>query len=216
MGQKSARTRQRIVDAALALFEQRGYEQATMREIAARAGVSLGSTYYYFRAKEDLIQAFYYQMQAAHVQACDPVLSEEKRFRQRLVGVMQAKLAVLSPYKPFAVMLFRTAANPQSPLNPFNASCKTVREREIETFRQVVEGSRDRIPKDLRPILPRLLWLYSMGIVLFWIHEPTPDARRTDALILASVELIVGLLKLSRLPAVGALRSQMVRLLEQF
>ena len=26
--------------------------------------------------------------------------------------------------------------------------------------------------------LPELLWLYSMGIVLYWVHDTSPGARR--------------------------------------
>jgi AcrR family transcriptional regulator len=35
-------TRDRILEAALALFRERGYAEATMREVAARAGVATG------------------------------------------------------------------------------------------------------------------------------------------------------------------------------
>ena len=45
---KSARTRSAIIDAALRLFRERGYEATTMRAIAAEAGVSVGNAYYYF------------------------------------------------------------------------------------------------------------------------------------------------------------------------
>ena len=39
-------TRQKILDAALELFRERGFAEATMREIAARAGVATGLAYY--------------------------------------------------------------------------------------------------------------------------------------------------------------------------
>ena len=42
-GKKSARTRSAIIDAALALFRERGYDATTMRAIAAEAGVSVGN-----------------------------------------------------------------------------------------------------------------------------------------------------------------------------
>lgn len=51
---KSEVTRARILDAALDLFRCQGFEETTMRGIAAAADVSLGSAYYYFQSKEDL------------------------------------------------------------------------------------------------------------------------------------------------------------------
>jgi AcrR family transcriptional regulator len=47
-------TKQRILDAALALFGERGYYNVAVDEIAARAGVTKGALYYYFTDTADL------------------------------------------------------------------------------------------------------------------------------------------------------------------
>src|ERR1700728_326563 len=57
--QKAEATCAHILDVALDLFRHKGFEQTTMREIAAEAGVSLGSAYYYYESKDDLVMAFY-------------------------------------------------------------------------------------------------------------------------------------------------------------
>ena len=46
-----------LVDAALALFVERGYAATRLEEVAARAGVSKGTLYLYFENKEDLFKA---------------------------------------------------------------------------------------------------------------------------------------------------------------
>ncbi len=54
---KRARGKQRVADllaAAAAVFAEKGYEAATMTEIAARAGAPIGSLYQFFPAKEAL------------------------------------------------------------------------------------------------------------------------------------------------------------------
>ena len=43
--QKGEQTRALILDAALQIFHERGYEATTMRAIARKAGVSLGNAY---------------------------------------------------------------------------------------------------------------------------------------------------------------------------
>lgn len=48
------RNRERIYDAAIALFAERGYESTTMDDIAARAGLSRRSAFNHFPAKSDL------------------------------------------------------------------------------------------------------------------------------------------------------------------
>ena len=56
---KSEATRARILQAALAVFRESGFHAATMREIAASAGVALGAAYYYFDSKNAIVLAFY-------------------------------------------------------------------------------------------------------------------------------------------------------------
>jgi AcrR family transcriptional regulator len=52
--QKEA-TRKRVLDAARELFEGRGYQETTVREIASRAGVSVGSVFTTFASKDDIL-----------------------------------------------------------------------------------------------------------------------------------------------------------------
>ena len=43
---KSEETREKILDAALALFREKGFHEATMRQIAEQAGVATGLAYH--------------------------------------------------------------------------------------------------------------------------------------------------------------------------
>lgn len=52
---KSARTRSTIIDAALRLFRERGYEATTMRAIARRIDYTATAIYHHFRSKEALL-----------------------------------------------------------------------------------------------------------------------------------------------------------------
>jgi len=52
-------TRDRILETGLRLFNERGYAQASVQDIAAEAGASIGSVYHAFTGKEDLAAAIY-------------------------------------------------------------------------------------------------------------------------------------------------------------
>lgn len=49
-------TRQRIIDAALALFAEKGYAETSIGDVAVSAGLLKGNLSYYFRTKEDLLE----------------------------------------------------------------------------------------------------------------------------------------------------------------
>src|SRR5687767_5609664 len=52
-------TRQRIVTAALHLFEAKGFESTTTKQIARRARVAEGTVFNYFETKDDIALHFF-------------------------------------------------------------------------------------------------------------------------------------------------------------
>jgi AcrR family transcriptional regulator len=55
--QQRQERRQQILDAALAVFSERGFHAANVSDVAAAAGVSQGTIYWYFDSKEELLTA---------------------------------------------------------------------------------------------------------------------------------------------------------------
>jgi AcrR family transcriptional regulator len=212
---KSARTRSRIIDAALRLFRERGYDATTMRAIAAEAGVSVGNAYYYFSSKEELIQGYYDRAQVDHEAAARPVLDGTSDLTARIVGVAEAWITAMEPYRPFAAKFYKHAAEPTSPLSPFSAESAPARTAAIELWREVLDGSSTRIPRRIRDELPEMVWLYFMGIVLFWVHDPTPDASATRGIVTTSAPLVVRAIEMARLPMVRGLLDDVVALITQ-
>ena len=195
------------------MFGDYGYEETTMRSIAKKAGVALGNTYYHFRSKEHLIQAYYERMHDLSQESCNELLKKEKSLKGRLLGVMRQILENMEPYHQFAGILFKTAADPQSPLNPFSPESEQTRRASIELFGEVVRGSNTRIPPDLEKELPALLWLYHMGVTLFWIHDNSNGQKKTRRLMESTVEIVVKLIQLASLPLMRPLRKSVLKLL---
>jgi AcrR family transcriptional regulator len=176
-GSKAEQTRRTIAEAALRLFREQGYEAATMRAIAKEAGVATGNAYYYFGSKEELIHEYYARNHAEHAAACRAVLAAETRLDRRIAGVLRALIEVQAPYHGFAAKLYKHAVESASPLSPFSPASSPTRAAAISLCAEVIEGSRIRVPAGLRNRLPELLWLYSMGIVLYWVHDASPRVR---------------------------------------
>jgi len=212
---KGEQTKALILNSALELLRERGYEETTMREIAKKAGVSLGNAYHYFGSKEHLIQAFYHRTHEEHVAAALPVLEKETSLKTRLLSVLRLKVTTLEPYHEFAGVLFKTAADPHSPLNPFAHDSAPTRRDSIKLFEDLVAGTKARIPGDLRAELPYLLWLYHMGIILFWIHDSSPKRARTLWLIDQTVDLLDRLISLASNPLMRPVRKRALKLVTE-
>ena len=207
---KGEQTRRVIAEAAMRLFRENGYEATTMRAIAAEAGVATGNAYYYFDSKEELIQEYYARNQADHAAACRAVLDGETRLGPRIRGVLRALIDVQAPYHGFAARLYKHAAEPASPLSPFSKESSPTRDAAITLYAEVVSGARIRVPASLRARLPELLWLYSMGIVLYWVHDTSPGCEKTYRLIDSTAPIAERLIRLARLPVLRSITRQLL------
>jgi AcrR family transcriptional regulator len=54
---KQSERRQRVIEAAMALADEGGYDAVQMRDVAARADVALGTVYRYFTSKDQMLAA---------------------------------------------------------------------------------------------------------------------------------------------------------------
>lgn len=85
MGSKGAKNRQLIVEAADQLFYTRGYHQTSFRDISDATDIPRGNFYYYFKTKDDILNAVMESRVQAYgeiMQACEQKSSEP---RQRIL-----------------------------------------------------------------------------------------------------------------------------------
>ena len=170
-----------------------------MRTIAAEARISVGNAYYYFPSKQHLVQAYYDHSQDLHAAVARQALDRETEFESRLLGVLRARVDTMQSDKVFAIDFFRFAADPQSPLSPFSDESAAARGESKRLYAETVAGAKGlKVPPDLRQALPELLWLYQMGVVLFWVHDASPGSAKTYALVDRTVPLVAKLVALAR------------------
>jgi AcrR family transcriptional regulator len=209
---RGERTRALIFEAAMALFHEGGYEGATMRAIADRAGVSLGSSYHYFPSKEHLVLAFYEEVGRRHREACAPVLAGERTLAARMRGTLHTLIATCEPFHDVAGSIAGKVADPTSAVNPLGPASAHLRGEGIALYREVLDGAAVRVPDDVAEVLPELLWLHQMGVIYFWVMDTSPDRRATAELIDETCELVAGLVALLRLPVLRGSRDRALRL----
>ncbi len=211
---KAEETRRRIYEAALESFRTRGFEQTTMRDIARQAGVALGAAYYYFASKEAIVLAFYEEMEQRGDEETKEAIRQHKKLRDRIRVIVEKRFELLEPNLKFLAALFKHSPDADDPLSPFSPETQSIRDKAIGLFKLAIEGGDVRVPADLAPHLPRLLWLYQLGLILFWIYDKSEGKKRTTALMGKSLALVVNLIRVSGLPLMRPVRRTILDLLE--
>lgn len=209
-GTKGERTRAGVVDAALATLAEHGYEGASMRRIAARAGVAPGTIYLYVPSKAHLVRLVYDDVTARIAERAPLELTSERRFAERLRIAMTIALDEIAPHHAVAVEMLGASLDPASPTSPFGDESSAMRERAIDVVRLVVRDSDLRADAEVVASLPELLWAALMAVMLAWSMDRSDGQHRTRALVAEAVPLVDDLVRASRLPV---LRGQARRVL---
>ena len=84
------RTRQKVLDAARALFAERGYEPATIRDIAKGAGMSTGAVFANFQDKAELFEAVLSEDMVQLAETMKAAAAAEASMRGRLLAALGA------------------------------------------------------------------------------------------------------------------------------
>lgn len=211
---RGEQTRRLIVDTAVRLFGEVGYEKTTMRAIAGAAGVSVGNAYYYFPSKESLVQEFYLQIQRAHGAAIEPVLDGGGSFGEKLTAILHRGVDLWAPHHAFAGKFIGLAAVPGSPISPFSPESTQSRELSLSVFQRLVAGTSLKMDPTLREELPDFLWLAQMGLVVYWVHDASPGQRKTRVVIDRSVPYLEDLIGLSRMKVFRPMTTRSLQLLK--
>jgi AcrR family transcriptional regulator len=207
---KAEETRERILDAALRLFRERGFDETTMRDIATEADVATGAAYYYFRSKEELVMAFYARTAEEARDIVPKLLDKSSDLKKRLRALIDLKLRQFADDRRLLLALVRIGIDPTHSLSPFGKETAPMRDESIDSFRLAIEGSKTKIARDLQKELPQILWLYQMGVILFWIFDNSPGQLKTEKLLDGTLDIIVRLIQISSLHLMGPLRKRLL------
>jgi AcrR family transcriptional regulator len=196
------RTRRRLFRIAIRQIARRGYGAATLRGIAAQAGVSPGLLYRYFPSKQAVVIAFYDELSAAYAARAGalPAGAWPERFRFALresLGTLAPQRGTLAALVP--VLVGDREGGLFAPATAFS------RRRVQQVFVDAVVGATEAPAPALAAPLGRLLYLAHLLLLLWWLLDRSPEQRATWRLI----ELVEGRLPLLglalRLPGAAAL-----------
>lgn len=178
---KGRQTRQHIYDTAIKLFREQGYDEATMRDIAREADVSIGLTYRYFARKEDIVMAFYCDRVTELVAYMDTL--PEGQMADRYNAVLEEMTRQLNPYRYALMALFGVAMRPDSDISLMGTDNNPISKQLSDGYYQLVVGSEDALRSPKAEQMGVVLYTVHMLILLFWLYDRSDNQASTHKLL---------------------------------
>jgi AcrR family transcriptional regulator len=210
---KAEATGSKILQAALELFREEGFDGTTMRQIADKAQMAVGAAYYYYPSKDAIVLDYYQRSCDEMQEKLEDALQSTESFEAGLCALIRVKLVQFEPNRSVLRALLRNGADPTYPLSPFSAETRQIRELDVSWFQRLVEQSGIRIPRDLKPHLPTVLWFMQMGLIYFWVTDDSPQQRRTDRILPLACKVAATLVRFSALPFMRPLRKPILEVI---
>ena len=157
--------------------------------------------------------AFYERSQSEMRARIEASLAESKTLDQRLQAIISTKFECFGSNRKLLGAL-SAHSDPEHPLSPFSKETAAIREQDIGFFESAVVDSKVKLPSNIKPYLPRLLWMYQMGLILFWVYDRSDGQKRTMLLYQKTLKMILVTLRLAGLPLLQPLHRLAAELLE--
>jgi TetR/AcrR family transcriptional regulator, acrAB operon repressor len=184
--EEALQTRQNLLDAALTVFSQKGYDAARLEDIADAAGVTRGAVYHHFGGKPELYMALVKDATGQGERLVQSAISKGGTFTEIAARIMADSLRLVEDDQRFgevmALMLFKTGDSPEL------GELKRMR---FEQARNQVEGiavffrsgiQQGILRADLDPyIAARGFLAYQNGIINLWLANPQAFSIRQSA-----------------------------------
>lgn len=168
-------TRRRILDAALEVFSERGYHEAAVDDIVARADASKGTFYFHFPNKQGIFFALADEGARRLAATVDQAVAGEPNALRRVDLALGAVLGTLARHRTLARLLLVDLVNLGG---GFGAKLLDVHARLARLIRDhldgaVAEGSIPPVDTELAAYV----WLGAINeVVMRWLHTGEPAA----------------------------------------
>lgn len=180
---------QHVLDAALALWSEKGYANSTLRELSRRLGIGISRLYEQFPSKEHLVFFLYRQL---NQQALEKFQAGQEDSEHDLNAgfrlFLQSKLTVLEPHREAMIAIFREAIDPNSTLSPLSGEAADVREANLDVLKGLLRKSGVEEEENIERF-SRLAWMLHLVVILYWLHDRSEDLGNTKQVVDKAAEL---------------------------
>lgn len=175
---EALKTKERLLDAAEAVFRERGVTRTSLAEVATAAGMTRGAVYWHFKDKADLFHAMCDRatmpLDAVFERAGDSELDDPMAtLRELSVGALQSLAADPRAQRVFEIIFHKTERVGE--LAGTEQSCADARQQCLATIESIIRRCTEvgQLPADTDAALAtRGLHALMVGIMHDWVLEP--------------------------------------------
>lgn len=139
-GYDPQRTRRQLVDSALALFEQDGFDRTSLQQIVSRANLTKGAFYHHFESKEDLLWQIQNEYLDTQIDAARAIAADSSGPVQQLRALIGLSLSGVVEYRAHVAIFYQERRN----LTGERLAAVTAKRDELESvFLDVVQAGID-------------------------------------------------------------------------
>ena len=157
-----------IYKVALHLIQTEGYEQATLRKIAKKAGISSTLLYKYYPDKTALILQFYDELSRKFEESYKSMKSTS--WRERSLEALKMSFESLTPHRKILLALL-TVFFGNSRQNLFAPATQFSRQRVEEGFLFALSQAKKHPPKDIQKDMARIIYMIHLVMILLWLLD---------------------------------------------
>lgn len=213
---KSERTKEVILEQALYLFQKDGYESVTMRDLAKACNSSLGSFYYHFRNKEEIVLELFKASLSGHIARTQKFLgSRQASLETAMTWICRDRFKEFDSYRAVLRVLVQRL-DPHDPVSPWHKSSQPIREQSVALFDTVVAQCLPNLDEKTRQQVARALWLQHLLILGVWSFDRSADETETELILKQSIRLWKSLPSLMRVPGMKSFFNLVLSPLERF
>ena len=171
---KKLETRERILNAAIAIFSKRGIDSITVDEIAVAADVGKGTIYNYFPAKEDIVVAFLVDFERQVQAEATQLVHRGRTLESILTGFVQFQFRVKEPHHEFVRVFLAQMFSRTSAFLPWMQQLQTVVDPTLERlFLDLRRRGLLRRTIDIAGLV-QVFKVMQLGLTSLWVLEGPP------------------------------------------
>ncbi|UCE60200.1 MAG: TetR/AcrR family transcriptional regulator [Phycisphaerales bacterium] len=187
---KKEETRRRIIECALKLFNDKGFEETTTRDIAEAAGIAAGTMFNYFPTKEALAMTIICEAMDGAKTEFEGRLRGDEALDEALFAHVAVGLRHLTPHRSYVGEVLETALSPFS-RDAVCEQAQQLRVNHLETVGGVLTGAGAFSSSMPVTMTMHLYWTLYLGVLSFWAADESPNREDTLVVLDQSMRLFV-------------------------